>query len=898
MAASDAAGTAAQRHNLPNAHTPLIGRADERAAVLARLQNPACRLITIIGPGGVGKTRLALEVARALVPGAPGSPFADGVYFVPLAAISPDNLLNDTPAIVIAAALGLVLSGPDSATIQVRNYLREKALLLVFDNFEHLMAEAIRLHDLLQAAPAVKILVTSRERLNIHGEWLVELAGLPFPQGGEDKETKRQGDNSAKSSPGSLSAPLLVSTLEQYDAIRLFVQRARAHQAEFLLTEENAPAIVRIVQLVAGLPLGIELAAGWIHARSCDQIASVIEQRAELPETGSIERPERQQSLRAVFASSWNLLNVPEQQALRRLAVFEGSFTREAATAICRAQETGDREQNSFEAAAESLSPVPYPLLPTLASLVNKSLLRRVNGESGLATRYELPEPLRPYAAEELERAGEAAAAAAGHAACYLGMLAERTPDLRGPRQPEALAALSAEIAQIRAAWRGAVALRAHDLIGRAADGLFHLYDMHSWFGEGAGMLHAARMALVASSNTGDARRAWAKLLAREGWLTFHLGQQREAQALLIQSLAVLRARGAEADLIWTLNYLAVVCSYLGEYDTTETLCHESLALTEASDDHYGRVIALSVLCQAAYERGDYAAARAWGEQSLDLEKQIGSRWSMAFSLTNLGKVLAVLGEHAQARALFEHSLLIRQALGDVRGVAICQGRLGDIARALGDGPAALARYTESLTLFRTIGNQWGIASSLLKAGRLALVYRADLAAACLLHEALRLALETSSAPQIAAIIAAYEPLVARAGDPAWAAELAQLATAPAGLDHYHPHIARLLEGAWLLGGRAVAITIDDALAVVGAATRAPVPEAPPASPPSNQASLTAREVEVLRLVGQGLSDADVAERLVLSRRTVHNHLASIYHKLRVNTRGDAARAAAAQGLL
>jgi predicted ATPase len=311
MSAADAA---TRRGHLPSTPTPFIGRADEQAAVLARLRDPVCRLLTIVGPGGAGKTRLALEVARALVPGAAGSPFADGVYFVPLATLSAGDARQDTPANVLAEVLGLVLSGPESAITQVRNYLREKSLLLVFDNFEHLLAATDRLRELLEAAPAVKLLVTSRARLNLRGEWLVELGGLPFPT----------------------SPQCSIAELEQYDAIRLFLQAARADGSEFRLTADNAPAVARIAQLVAGLPLGIELAAGCIHALSCEEIASAIQQRLDLPDANILARPDRQRGLRAVFESSWSLslLGASEQEALRRLAVFEGSFTREAAEII------------------------------------------------------------------------------------------------------------------------------------------------------------------------------------------------------------------------------------------------------------------------------------------------------------------------------------------------------------------------------------------------------------------------------------------------------------------------------------------------------------------------------------------------------------------------------------
>lgn len=838
------------RHNLPAPVTVLVGREHERSMLVELLGNPACRLITISGPGGVGKTRLALEAATALTPEvARETPFLHGVFMVQLAALALREPLDDALATTVASALGMNLSGPDPAPLQVRNYLREKSLLLILDNFEHLLAGAAFISRLLEDAPALTVLISSRERLHLRGEHVIELDGLARPA-----------DTAPEVAAG-------------YGAVQLFLQSARSHAPEIMLTAETAPAIVRICQLVGGLPLGIELAANWTQFLSCAEIADEIAQSLDFLESQTSDLPERQRSMRAVFASSWNLLTPAEQQALRRLAVFQGSFTRETAAAIAEAS------------------------LPLLASLVNKSLVRRVPQHNTASMRYSVPEPLRQYAVEQLVAAGEADAIQACHARHYLNLLAARTADLRGPRQPETLAQLSAEIDQLRAAWRYAVARRDCPALRQAADALFHLYDMRSWFAEGAEEFGAARQAL-AGQTPDEARLTWGKLLAREGWLVFHGGRPREAQTLFKQSMAVLRARDAAEDLVFTLNYLGAVCSYLGEYHTTETLCHESLALTEASGDVYGRVIALSVLSQSAYEYGDYEAAQSWGEQSLALEQQIGSPWSSAFSLTNVGKVLAALGEHDAARQLFEQSLQIRQAQGDVRGAAICLNRLGASAAAQGDNVRAAAHYSESLRLFREIGNQWGLAGTLLNLGRLALDCGAPAAAARLLHDALTLALDTSAVPQVAKIVSAFEQLVRRNGEGAWAEELVALAAIEGDtLDRYQVQVARLLAWSELAAGEA-ALTRDQALAAVTTAATRPAPTVRTLPAKSvAPAGLTARELEVLRLVAQGLTDAQVAERLVLSRRTVHAHLASIYGKLQVNTRSAATRFAVEQGL-
>jgi predicted ATPase/DNA-binding CsgD family transcriptional regulator len=930
-------------HNLPAQLTVFVGRESESAQVIGLLRNPDCRLVSVIGAGGVGKTRLALEVAQALAHD-PAPLFPDGIFAIPLAALTAREPLAVWVAPAIAGALGLTFSGPEAPAAQVRNYLRTRTMLLVLDNVEHLWAGTPFLVALLHAAPGLKLLATSRERLHIRGEWLLALDGLAYPddrpfgsavpervegQGrqpttdnpfdtaqdrrqpttDESVEDRRSRMEDRSATPGDLSSSTLdlqgavvggwwsVVELEQYGAIRLFVQTARMHTPGFALTAEVAPAVVRVCRLVAGLPLGIELAASWTRLLSCGEIAGEIAQNLDFLADAAPDLPARQQSLRAVFDYSWSLLAPSEQQTLRQLAVFRGSFTREAATSVVELKIENEESKKDAPVALPAILNSPFSILNLLAALVDKSLVRRI--ATGAGARYELLELLRQYAAQHLERAGEAGGAVARHAAYYCELLAARTVDLRGAGQQAALLAIGAEIDQIRAAWQYAVAAADAIAIERAADGLFHFYDMRSWFNEGAAAFAAARQALEARAADGAVARTFGRALAREGWFVFHQGRQHEARELLERSLAVLRAIDARADLVFTLSYLGVVNYYLGDYARTQTFCQESLALAQELGDLYGRAVACNILGQAAYDQGDYTAAQAWSQQSLATEQRIGNRWSMTYSLTTLGRVAYTTGAYDEARWFFEESLEIRTALNDTRGVAICLNRLGDTLAASGVPDAARERYDQSLRLFRSIGNQWGMASALINISRLLLGQGRVADTLPPLQEALRLALSTGAQPQVARIMAASAPLVRAGGQPAWAEQLEQLANSPTTtLESCREQAERLL--AWL-GSQspAAAMSLEQALreTAVGGAAAAQAPASQRAAA-THPAGLTAREVEVLRLVAAGLTDVQVAERLVVSPRTVQTHLSSIYGKLQVGSRSAATRFAVENGLV
>ncbi len=417
----------ARRHNLPPQPTPFVGREAELAEIARLLDDPDCRLVTILGPGGIGKTRLALQAAMART-----DAFMEGVFFVPLAGIGAADFL----ASAIAAALQCPLAGPQDPQAQLLDYLRGKEMLLVLDSFEHQLEGVALLVEILQNAPEVKLLVTSRQRLNLRWEWCFEIAGLEFPRGE------------------------MTDGIEEYNAVRLFQQTARQSHRRFALTEGDRPAVARICRLVEGMPLGIELAAAWVGTHSCAEIVHEIERGLGFLATPLRDVPERHRSVRSAFERSWQLLTPSEQQMFMRLSVFYG-FSPQAAGEVTGA------------------SPA------ILKSLADKSLLRRA--PSG---RYEMHELLRQYAAEKL-----AAAPAAHdethdrHCTYYAALLQGQEAALAGAGAMEAVAAIRAEIANVHAAWRWAATQGRLAEIERSINGLSRFYLLVGPFQEAATLL-------------------------------------------------------------------------------------------------------------------------------------------------------------------------------------------------------------------------------------------------------------------------------------------------------------------------------------------------------------------------------------------------------------------------
>ncbi len=844
---------------IPALARSLVGRESEQHQLHTLLHDPACRLITLLGVGGVGKTHLALQVAHTLLAQAQ---YMHGVFFVALDAPLPSAIASERLAALIARSLGLAISESVPAADQVLDFLRERTLLLLFDDAEFLETGTDFVSLILAYAPEVKILATSRKRLGIAGETICIIDGLQYPLEQKDR-------------------PIL-----EYSAVTLFAQLVHIQNPQIQITDQILADMSRICGLIDGLPLGIELAAGWASILSCSEIATELEQSLDLLTTDRPDLPARQRSLRVAFNSSWDLLVPTEQQALMQLALFHGSFSREAAEAVLHdpALTAGQRAS----------------LLNLLAGLINKSMIRREPAHTiGGPTRYRLPGVIRQYAAEQRSQQDTSQSSEQRHMQFCLGMLDRLTVQLRGPEQQVALARINADMADIRAAWRYAITTRDTARITRATPSLFHLYDMRSWFREGAEMFGLARRALATDHPEASTALALGCVLAREAWFTFYLGRIDEAARLFDQSVALLRAQEASAELIFPLNYQAAVMAYAGDYPRGLALAQEGLTVARTLKDQYGQAVACNILGQTAYDQGDDHAARTWSQQSLALEEQIGNRWSMAFSLVNLGKVAARTGGLVDARRLFRTSLDIRQQLGDIRGIAICLRYLADTAAALGELSDAADQYEQCYRLFGEIGDQWGMAESLRNLAQLAQALKEADVATRLLQEGLRLAITIQAKPQVIAILRILEQLMPNS-DIDWQQALIQMATPTARVEPATPEVSQLL--AWAANPATSAIRLDHALTVLRdriAQSLAPVAitNSVPANN-SNSAGLTARELEVLELVAQGLSDAQVAEALIVSRRTVTSHLSTIYSKFQVGSRTAAIRAARDSGLL
>jgi predicted ATPase len=711
--------------NLPRQLTSFVGRERDVEAVPKLLLREGVCLVTLTGPGGAGKTRLALQVAGDLI-----DAFPDGVFFVALASIGDPELI----LYAIAQTLGLPESGDRSPSESLKAYLSDKQMLILLDNFEHVLEAAPQVAELLATCPRLKVLVTSRAVLHLRGEKEFPVRPLALPD------------------PKRLPP---FETLSQYAAVALFIQRALDVKPEFAVTNANAPAVAEICARLDGLPLAIELAAAWIKLFPPQALLGRLESRLKLLTGGARDLPPRQQTLRGTIAWSYDLLAKEEKALFRRLSVFAGGFTLDAAESVCSAAGEVDRstsgtgaddrsggapagagDNRSSRPTDHSPDPLEIEVLDGIASLADKSLLQQVTREPGDAEpRFGMLEVIREYGLECLATSGEAPAIRRRHASYFLTLVEEAEPELRGPQRGVWLQRLEMEHDNLRAAlawaalvWseeggEAAAALR----LGRA---LWEFWWVQGYLAEGREGL--ARLLALTGAPEYVAERA--KALHRAGVLACDQGDYAAARALHEESLAVSSKLGDRRGIATSLNNLAHVARLQGDYPAAQELYGESLAIGRNLGDR--RLIAFSLdgLGMMARYQGDYAAARGFYEESLALGRELGDRQSVAIVLNNLGWVAQDQGDYAAARAFYEESLLLKRGLGDRRGVAFSLNGLGLVALCQGDHEPARALFEESLAIRRELGDRRGTAFSLNGLGTVAR-YQGDAEAARRFHE-------------------------------------------------------------------------------------------------------------------------------------------------------------------
>jgi non-specific serine/threonine protein kinase len=812
------------RHNLPQQLTSFIGREREIAEVKRLLATT--RLLTLVGTGGGGKTRLSLQVAAELL-----DEFRDGVCFVGLAPIS-DSLLVVT---TIAQALGIKEEGEQPLIDTLKVALREREALLVLDNFEQVIPAGPLVTDLLLSCPAVKVLITSREALHVYGEHEFQVPPLALPNPRKD--------------------PAL-ATLSQSEAVQLFVQRARAVKHDFALTEANAPHVADVCIRLDGLPLAIELAAARVRVLPPQAIVARLGSALGLLTGGAQNLPERQQTLRSAIAWSYDLLDADEAALFRRLSVFVDGCSLDAAEWISEQEKPPRENSTNGTAASQTQNPkskIQNPL-DGISSLVDKSLLRQVEGPDG-EPRFLMLETIREYALERLADSGDDETLRRAHAQYFLGLAEAAEPQMRGPQQVSWLERLEREHDNLRAALRWSIergedetALRLSAALPRFWFVRGYLSEGRRWLGEALQGAESNGKAAKSTTRTPQFESARARALNGAGLLAYPQGEYAVAHSLLEKSLALFRHLDDKQNIAYVLNGLGVVVQQQGDYTAARNYLEQSLALRRALGDKQGIASTLNNLGEVARCLGDYDAARSTYEEALAVLAEVGSKWDVASALHNLAYVAHRQKDYGQATALFIESLGWYRELGLKTGIAASVTGLAGVAAAAGMSVAGAERAARLFGAAERLREEVG-----------AIVDRADLAE--------------------------YERNVAEVR-----AQLNETAFAVA----------------WTEGR---AMSLDDALVyaqqeIAIAAQPAAVPEAVKKRKASASSTtqiapdeLTRREVEVLRLVADGLTNPQVSQRLFLSHRTVEAHLHSIFGKLGIATRGEAIRYAIERGI-
>ncbi len=654
-----------ERHptNLPVQPTPLVGREADLAALLPRLRDPATRLLTLTGPGGAGKTRLALQLAADAL-----DAFPDGAFFVDLAAVTDPALLPGR----IGDALGVLATGGLSERDALQAFLAPKRLLMVLDNLEQfrpLAGAARAVADLLSAAPGLTVLATSRAPLRIRAEREWPLAGLPAPDP---------------------SRPLPPPVLAENPAVALFVARAQAAKPAFVVDETNAADVAELVARLDGLPLAIELAAARVRALAPIQILDRLDGRPGVLADRAPDRPDRHRTLEATIAWSHDLLPDAEQAFFRRLAVFSGGATLEA-----------------IEAVAGALGEPWLDPLDGITSLLEESLLRAEDGPDG-ETRYRMLETIRAFALARLTESGEEAAARAAHWTFFNDWAhAGDVAMVEGDAAPW-LPRYEADHDNLRAALAWAIDHGGPGNATRLAAWCWKFWEYRGHLTEGRRWLDRAL-----ATDTGARPIHRAEALRGAGNLAWRQGDLRAAERLLRASLALWEDLGDRRSIASTSTMLGNVADHLGEAEQAATWHRRALDLACEMGDRTFESVSLNNLALLAHGRGTLAEARSLLEASLAIKEELGNRAGMAITLSNLALVSLDEGDPAAATALLERSLAIDRELGDVAGIADDLSNLAAIAAMGGDLAAAAARHHEALLLWRDLDAWLGIAHAI-----------------------------------------------------------------------------------------------------------------------------------------------------------------------------------------
>ncbi|HEY7029974.1 MAG TPA: tetratricopeptide repeat protein [Thermomicrobiales bacterium] len=656
LVAATAAKPAVTLGPLPLPATSLVDREQEVTAAAAALRGGATRLLTLTGPGGVGKTRLALQVADDLRPD-----FADGVAFVPLGGLADPTLM---PA-AVAHALGVRETGRPLVEV-LQAHLRSRRLLLVLDNFEHLPTAASYVSDLLSACPRLAVLVTSRAPLRLRGEQEFPVAPLTLPD------------------PNRL--PLLPD-LARVAAVTLFLQQAHAVRPDFALDEHNAGVVVAICRRVDGLPLAIELTAARLKVLPPAALLSRLTERLPVLTDGPRDAPARQRTLRDAIGWSHDLLAPSEQALFRRLAVFAGGWTLEAANIVAT---DGDA----------------LATLDGLTILIDQSLVQREEGPDG-EPRYTMLETIREFGLEQLERVGEGEAVRSMHAAIFLALGEEAQTELTGPQQLIWLARLDTEVDNLRATLGWFLTRGDAEPALRLASALWRFWARRGRLSEGRDWLERG---LASDGPVAPAVRA--KALHYLGTIAIDLEDYRLAETHLQASLALRRTLGDQPAIAATLGNLSMVALNRANYQMARSLAEESLALHLALNEHGGAIYPRWVLGDVAAAEGDFDLARQLYQEVLTAHQARGDVGGTAWIRCYLAMVAAQRGEFDLARESLAESLKVLRRSNDPLGIAGALRGLGYVA-LLEDDLSAAAYYEEALTLLSELGSRHGMVECL-----------------------------------------------------------------------------------------------------------------------------------------------------------------------------------------